>query len=38
MQQFFIHITWFYPDRPDPIFAEITRLGSDLHFFYVTQH
>ena len=23
MQQFFIHITWFYPNRPDPIFWKL---------------
>ena len=33
MQQFYVHITRFYPDRTDPVFSEITRPGPDLHFF-----
>ena len=34
----FVHITWFYLDRPDPILSEITRPGSYLHFCLPTQH
>ena len=38
MQQIYVHITRFYPDRPDPVFYVITRPGPDLQFFYPTQH
>ena len=37
MQEFFVHITRFYPARPNQIFSEITRPASDLHIFYPTQ-
>ena len=32
MQQFYVHITRFYPDQSGPVFSEITRPGTDLHF------
>ena len=33
----FVHITQFYPDRPDPILSGMTRPGPDLHSCLPTQ-
>ena len=38
IQRIFVFINRFYLNRPDPFLSKITQPGSDLNFFYPTQH